>query len=818
MNPVHEASMASAITFGSSDGSSNSGLQIGVSNGPVTNHFHIQNEGTKETNDRSRGQSQAHYVIPSLSNRHFTGRESTLDELRQKLFSQPKIDKLALYGLGGIGKTQVALQLARWVKAHVPDWSVFWVPALSMESFEQACSQIAKELQIPHTSDDGSPMELVCRQLSSDKAGKWLFIVDNADNIDLLFDDLDQYFPSSEQGITLLTTRSYDVAISFAGTDVFELQKMTPQEGMAFLAKIVGKDLLSGDESTSMQLLEELEFLPLAITQAAYYISRNKGTTTRYLELMHKTEKDRIRLAKRDFHDSTRYRKNSNAVATTWLISFSQIRDSDPSAADLLEFMSYLQPKAIPRSLLPLDSEEEDMDYAIGTLCNYGFLTRRDKEGMFDIHSLVQLSTRVWIAEAQKTQQIVITVTQQMNQCFPSHQYTNREVWRIYLPHALEILTKEESNDLHDRYKLLSKIGKFLEVDGRAKEALPFFKDAYAWCKSQYSHEHPSRLISQHELARSYQSNRQFKQAIDLLEDVVLVHQRTLDEENPTRLSSLHELARSYRSNRQLKQARELLEYVVEVRNRTLNEEHPNRLASQHELARAYKSNRQNQQAIDLLEHVVLVQQRTLDEEHPDQLISQHELARAYQSNGQNQQAIDLLEHVVLVQQRTLDEEHPDRLASQHELARAYQSNGQIQEAMDLLEHVVLVRQRTLNEEHPDRLASQHELARAYRSIGKPQQAIGLFEHVVAVEKRALEEEDPDRLTSQYNLALAYHYNGQSKQAIELIEHVVAIEKRTLDEDHHDRRSSLHLLRDIKKSCQYQWNDSEEMDIMRILM
>ncbi|KAJ5727537.1 hypothetical protein N7493_005357 [Penicillium malachiteum] len=314
---------------------------------------------------------------------------------------------MALYGLGGIGKTQVALQLARWVKVHIPDCSVFWAPAISVENLSKRSCKLRKSLE--------------CRKLQMMEIPR-----------------------NYEQGITLLTTRSYDVAMSFAGTDVFELQRMTPEEGMAFLAKI-----------------------------AAYYISRNKGTTIRYLELMHKTEQDRVRLAKRDFHDSTRYRKTPNAVATTWLISFNQINGSDPLAADLLEFMSYLQSKAIPRSLLPLDSEE-DMDFAIGTLCSYGFLTRRDEEVMFDMHSLVQLSTRVWIAEAKKTQQIVATVTQQINKCFPSHEYANRGVWRKYLPHALEILGKEESKDLRDRYRLLSKAGQCIFADGRAKEAVPY--------------------------------------------------------------------------------------------------------------------------------------------------------------------------------------------------------------------------------------------------------------------------------------------------------------------------------------------------------
>ncbi|KAJ5089799.1 hypothetical protein N7532_008483 [Penicillium argentinense] len=792
MKPIPVASMASAISFGCS----NSVIQMGVNNGSVINHFHMPIEEIKEINTRPCDQSQAHYIIPSLENRHFTGRESTLDELKQKLFLQPNTEKIALFGLGGIGKTQVALQLARWAKTHIQDCSVFWAPALSLESFEQACSQIArsfKELQIHQNPDDESAMELVHRQLSSDKAGKWLLIVDNADDVDLLFDELDQYFPASKKGVTLLTTRSHEVAVSFAGRDTVELQKMTTEEGIAFLTKIVGEDSLCGQKST-MQLLEELNFLPLAIAQAAFYICRNNGTTTRYLELMYKTEKDRMRLASREFHDSTRYRKMPNAVTTTWLISFNQIKGADPSAADLLGFISYLEPKAIPRSVLPTLGSEEEIESAIGTLCGYGFLSRRDNEDMFDMHSLVQLSTRVWISEAQKTQQIIATVTQHIDKCFPSDEYTNRETWRILLPHALKILRREENKDVSERYSLLSKVGNCVLADGRAKEAVTLFGDVCAWNESHYDEEHPSRLASQHELARAYQSNGQIKQAMEILEHVVTVKERMLDEEHPDRLASLHELAIAYQSSGQIKQAVELLEHVVAVEGRTLDEEHPDRLASRHELAIAYQSNGQAKEAMELLEHVVAVKERMLDEEHPDRLASRHELARVYQSNGQIKQAVELLEDVVAVKERMLDEEHPDRLASRHELARVYQSNGQIKQAVELLEDVVAVKERMLDEEHPDRLASQHELAIAYQSNGQAKEAIELLEHVVAVKERMLDEEHPSRLASQHTLAWAYQSNGLIKQAIELLEHVVAVQGRTLDEEHPDRLASQHEL------------------------
>ena len=355
-------------------------------------------------------QSKTHYIIPSLENRYFTGRESTLDELKQKLFLQVTTEKLALFGLGGIGKTQVALQLAYWVKANIPDCSVFWVPALSLESFKQGYWQIANELQFHHQNlNDENVLDTIQKYLNSAQAGKWFLIIDNADDIDLVFNELDQYFPSSKHGVTLLTTRSREVAVSFTRKDIAELQTMTIEEGIDFLTKIVGEDSLCDQESV-VRLLEDLNLLPLAIAQAAHYISRNNGTITRYLELMHKTEEDRMRLVSREFWDNTRYRKMPNAVAATWFISFNQVKSSDPSAAELLEFMSFLEPKEIPRSILPTVKSEEEMDFSIGTLCGYGFLTKRDNEDMFDMHSLIQLSTRVWMANAQKTQQILTTI------------------------------------------------------------------------------------------------------------------------------------------------------------------------------------------------------------------------------------------------------------------------------------------------------------------------------------------------------------------------------------------------------------------------
>ena len=286
------------------------------------------------------------------------------------------------------------------------------MPAVSRESLEQAYRDIAIQCSIALNPTEEDPKETVRRYLSRASAGKWLLIVDNCDDEEVLFGSADgsrgviDHLPEGEDGLTVFTTRHRQIAVALAGNEVVEIHKMNHEEAEIFLKTSLTRPELLQDRAATAALLSELTYLPLAIAQAAAYLNARQISLQEYLSLMRNTEQDTISLLSREFRDETRYRNSEhskNAVASTWLISLDHIRCTDPIAADLLSFMSCIEHKAIPRSMLPWVEPEERMVHAIGTLRAYSFVTRRGDGESYDMHRLVHFVTKLWVKEYSVT-------------------------------------------------------------------------------------------------------------------------------------------------------------------------------------------------------------------------------------------------------------------------------------------------------------------------------------------------------------------------------------------------------------------------------
>ncbi|KAB5557932.1 hypothetical protein GE09DRAFT_93575 [Coniochaeta sp. 2T2.1] len=677
--------------------------------------------GDTHGNQGGVGSCSPQYTLPYIRSKYYTGRIAILEALQQKLFVRKESQKLAVFGLGGVGKTQVALRFAYWVKEHHREYSIFWVAALSMAAFTQAYEEIARICNVSIDIEREEPKKSVQRYLNSEDAGRWLFIVDNVDDQDLLYGSAEgtagihEFLPDNDNGLTLITTRFRGIAAEMAGGDVLELNEMDAQDAEAFLQKsLIHKDLLR-DPATTKTLLSELTYLPLAITQAVAYLNRNKTPINKYLELLRGTEQDMTSLMSREFRDKTRYSGSQNAVATTWLVSFEQIQETDAVAADLLSFISCIEPKAIPRSLLPNAQTEQEKESAIGTLSAYAFLVRRDDDDVYDMHRLVQLATRIWIREQERTQETAVRAMQHVYSIFPSwRDHFERPVWQAYFPHAFRLLDDCHIFPCQERSDLVASVGSCLLRDRRFKEAMRYFKEDSDWAREHLAPTDMRRLFSEYHLGRGYLELRRPKDAIKTLEHVLEVQKETFHEEDPDRLKTEGLLAVAYHNEGRVRDAIGIFKRVAEVQKRICGEEDQDLQDAEHGLAAAYLDEGRKEDAIRILEHVAEVNKKKIDEEDDRRLTSEQNLACAYLGNGQTAEAIRILEHVVAVQKRILDEEDDARLCAEHNLASAYFENGQTEEAIRILEHVVAVQNRILAEDDQVRQLSESLLRHAH--------------------------------------------------------------------------------------------------------
>lgn len=493
--------------------------------------------------DEPRGSStgtNAHFIVPFPKNPRFVDRDTVIERLEEMLFKE-NCQQVAVAGLGGIGKTQVALQFAYWMKENKPEYSVFWAPALSYEAFEQAYEKIAKTVGIRKSGNEDIK-DLVRDYLSSNQSGKWFMIIDNADEMELVSgshrsEGIKRYFPRNENGLTLFTTRSREVAQARVGNNLIELHEMSPPGALEFF-KISFDTSLPYDEEATKELMHDLAYLPLAIKQAVAYLNAKKLPIREYLRLLRNTEQDMVGLMSREFEDDSRYpqsEKSANAVAITWIVSFDQIQKSDNAAAPLLQFISHIEPKSIPLSILPIPQEWQLQD-AVGTLCAYDFITRREDNMTFDMHRLVHLGTRFWIEKHKLMEQTTHEAICHLYEIFPSDDYENRELWRSYMPHALRLCNDSRGYDLIEIYQLMDDIGGCLLKDGRFKEYLSICQENCQWAREHLPKHDKFRLDLELSLGHAYYMNNRHEEAIEILEPVAEIRKELLPENDHSRL------------------------------------------------------------------------------------------------------------------------------------------------------------------------------------------------------------------------------------------------------------------------------------------
>ncbi|KAL4990721.1 hypothetical protein BDW68DRAFT_174718 [Aspergillus falconensis] len=738
---------------------------------------------------------KCHVMIPFGRNPCFVGRQDEIQELEKLILMPGGPRKLAINGLGGVGKTQVALELAYRMQDRDATCSIFWIPCTSHEAVEQAYMAIAQMVGI----QDVKPAEVKERIKAyfSHKDGKWLLIFDNADDIEMWTKGsnntppLKDFLPFNNQGHIIFTSRNRELAVDLASPFVVPIGELDEKTGMEFLEKLLLKDL-HDDSPAAITLLEELTFLPLAITQAAAYITAKGITVSCYLMLLKEQEADVVELLSKDFGDERRYKDVQNPVAKTWLISFYQVQKQDQLAAEYLSLMACFNPRNIPQTLLPQPGSRLKMIDALGLLSAYSFITIQPGNRFITLHRLVHLATRNWMRNKEQFPAYISKAADQLSEIFPNSHHTNRQLWREYLPHALSLLSEREVREQRGQYiKCMQNVGNCLYSDGRYNEAEKLFEQVIMTWKQVLGPEHPSTLTSMANLASIYWNQGRWKEAEELGVQVLETQKQVLGPDDPDILTSMANLALTYENQGRWNEAEELFMQVIATWKQVLGPEHPSTLASMTNLASIYRKRGQWKKAEELLVQVIVIWKQVQGPEHPDTLTTMANLASIYRDQGRQKEAEELEVQVMETRKRVLGPEHPDTLTSMANLASIYQNQGQWKKAEELFMQVIATWKQVLGPEHPDTLTSMANLASTYQNQGRWKEAEELFMQVTETRKRVLGPDHPSILTSMANLASTHWNQGQWNEAEELFKQVILSEKQVLGPEHPSTLTSM---------------------------
>lgn len=730
-------------------------------------------------------------TLPFRRNPFFTGREDILTALFTTLMRKQTAaltQAQAISGLGGIGKTQIAVEYAYRYSEHYQ--AMLWVTASARETLIADFITLAGLLDLPEKDEQDQNIVIRAVKLWLATAQvRWLLILDNVDDLEMIA----EFLPAQGVGDVLITTRLQALGALAHG---IEVEKMGMDDGVTFLLRRT-QALTPGVASQQTEqrqlaaaIVEELDGLPLALDQAGAYIEETRCGFSAYQQLYHTRRKELLQRRGRFSAD------HPESVAATWSLSFQQVEQESPAAADLLRFLAFLHPEAIPEEILsagaaelgpalsPVAGDALELNGTIGLLLRYSLLRRNPEARLLQMHRLVQAVLKDSM-EKEEQREWAERALRATNRAFPEIEVNTWAQCQRLLPHAQvgALALDEYELAFPEAARLLNLAANYLSTHARYTEAEPLLLRARALLEQLFDADHPETATLLNDLSSLYLIQGKYQQAAPLLNQALEMRERVLGEEHPATAASLNNLAGLYYEQGNYQRAEQLYQQALAIRQKVLAPEHLDIAQSLNNLAALYTAQGNYPEAEPFYLRAQASQEQALGPHHPDVARTLNNLARLYRLQGQYEQAEQTYQRALAIQNQVLGRHHPDMAQTLYNLARLYRAQGKYAEAEPFYLRALAMCQDVFGSEHPRVAQVLYGLAKLYTSQGRYGEAEELARRALNIQETLLGRAHPD---IAYTLALL----AKLSEAQRLFEAAEALNKRALQI--HEQTSDAH--------------------------
>ena len=695
-----------------------------------------------------------------------------------------------LRGLGGIGKTQLALEYAyRYGRRYRLVW---WVRADNPETLASDYAALAPHLNVASQASQDQPAMIAAVRIWLERNGDWLLILDNAPEPAAIR----AYLPNTTHGRVIITSRHY-----FgwgASARLLSVPVLPRQEAVDLLIAATKQP----DREAAAAIAETLGDLPLALAQAAAYIEAAELSLTGYLQRL----RSHLQMLLKRGEGSPDY---PDTVATTWTMAFAALEQSQPGAIGLLKLCAYFAPDDMPHALLRENasvlpeglsgvvSDDLQWDEAMLGLRRYALMEVAEES--LSMHRLVQAVTRNRLGIEENRQWVEAALKCVTAVFSGSSSPLDLQDWAScvrYLPHAVAVVDHVGDTDgaALDAALLLNRMGLYLDVRAQYKEARSYLERALAIREQALGPEHPNTALSLNNLGALLDAQGDLAGARVYYERALAIREQVLGPEHPDTALSLNNLGYVLQAQGDLAGAKPYYERALAIYEQALGPEHPDTALSLNNLGYVLQAQGDLAGAKPYYERALAIYEQVLGPEHPNTARSLNNLGYVLQAQGDLVGAKPYYERSLAIYEQALGPEHPNTAGSLNNLGGLLRAQGDLAGAKPYHERALAIYEQVLGPEHPDTASSLNNLGGLLRVQGNLAGAKLYYERALTIREEALGPEHPDTAQSLNNLGYVLQAQGDLAGAKPYYERALAINEEALGLEHPDTALSLNNL------------------------
>ena len=748
---------------------------------------------------------------------NFVGRETELEKIHANLQNGLGVIVCAVEGMGGVGKTELALQYAQHYKDEYVEQ--YWLALREIGLAQAVVTLASRTFPLPESMQSA--------KLEEQAAWYWANWLPHEGKVLVILDDVTdlknmpkQARPLDPRFQVLVTTRKRKLSSQFVE---ISLDVISESEALELLEKLLSKARVDREIVAAKAICKKLGNLPLGVELAGRYLQLDEDLRLSDYQQRLTIADESLDLQEAEELNATRgviaafelswQELNANAAKVAMLlglfapadIAWSLVEDVAKQKKDKSLLKSLLSRFFSRFRLSQLNFDKQELLEARKQLNNLYLIKAIDEERTrFAVHSLTRQFLQWKLAQEVDLNRLFrgAFVKSLLDVAKRIPQSPTRDLIATVapaIPH-LDMLSREMLGDipnLEEDYNLVwafTGIAWFYSGQGLYSLA----EDPYQRClkatQELLGDRHPSVASSLNNLAALYYSQGRYAEAEPLLKQALLLLQELLGDRHPSVASSLNNLAELYRSQGRYAEAEPLYKQALLLRQEVLGEKHPSVASSLNNLAGLYDSQGRYAEAEPLFKQALLLRQELLGEKHPSVASSLNNLAGLYDSQGRYAEAEPLFKQALLLRQELLGDRHPDVAASLNNLALLYSSQGRYAEAEPLLKQALLLRQELLGDRHPNVALGINNLAKLYRSQGRYAEAEPLYQQALLLRQELLGDRHPYVASSLNNLAGLYESQGRYEEAEPLYKQALAMRQELLGDRHPDFATSINDL------------------------